>query len=334
MSTYLALNKQFFTTGNYSIVPIRMDDRHAIMQWRNEQIYHLRQTKQLTEAEQDNYFKTVVANLFHQPYPDQLLFSYLEGDQCIGYGGLVHINWTDQHAEISFLLNTALEKDYFEFHWLNWLQLIEEVAFKELGLHKLFTYAYDLRPALYTALEKASFTREATLKQHACFNGKFMDVVIHSKIHQSLFLRNAQPFDAPLTYRWATDPLIRQYAFSRETILWTEHLLWFTTKLTDPLCAYYILHDGGSSIGSVRFDLRADGIAMISYLVDPAFQGFGYGKVILEKGLERLKEQHPELTKTYGLVMNDNRASIKIFELLGFVKTEDKEGTLRFEKQL
>ena len=73
---------------------------------------------------------------------------------------------------------------------------------------------------------------------------------------------------------------------------------------------------------------------MISYLVDPAFQGYGYGKVILEKGLERLKEQHHELKGTWGLVMNGNRASIKIFELLGFALTDDKEGILKFEKLL
>lgn len=334
MSQYLILNKQIFTVGNYSIVPVRLSDRHNIMKWRNEQIYHLRQTKLLTEADQDIYFNTVVANLFSQAQPDQLLFSYLEGETCIGYGGLVHINWTDQHAEVSFIMNTSLEEDYFEFHWMNWLHLIEQVAFHELGLHKIFTYAYDLRPRLYTALEKASFTRESTLRQHAQFNGQFIDVVIHSKIHKALFLRNARWFDAALTYRWATNPQVRQYAFSREPIPWNDHLQWFTGKVNNPLCAYYILHDAGNSIGSVRFDIQNNGTAMISYLIDPAFQGYGYGKVILEKGLERLKEQHPELKGTWGLVMNGNRASIKIFELLGFALTDDKERILKFEKLL
>jgi hypothetical protein len=52
--------------------------------------------------------------LFEQQQPSQLLFSFLENDKCIGYGGLVHINWIDSNAEISFIMNTQLEKDRFQ----------------------------------------------------------------------------------------------------------------------------------------------------------------------------------------------------------------------------
>jgi hypothetical protein len=66
MNTYKALNKQFFSNGRYSLVPIRFEDRYNIMQWRNEQIYHLRQAKPLTQEDQDAYFENVVAKLFDQ----------------------------------------------------------------------------------------------------------------------------------------------------------------------------------------------------------------------------------------------------------------------------
>lgn len=49
MGTYRVLNQQIVTDGEYSLVPIRYEDRWRIMQWRNEQIYHLRQAKPLTE---------------------------------------------------------------------------------------------------------------------------------------------------------------------------------------------------------------------------------------------------------------------------------------------
>ena len=123
-NTYKVLKTQNYAAGEYSIVPIRMEDRYLIMQWRNEQIYHLRQSKPLTEQEQDNYFNTVVAGLFEQIQPDQILFSYLEGEKCIGYGGLVHINWIDKNAEISFIINSDLENTFFDLHWTNFLKLI------------------------------------------------------------------------------------------------------------------------------------------------------------------------------------------------------------------
>ena len=122
-----------------------------------------------------------MANLFNKEQPDQILFSYLENDICIGYGGLVHINWIDKNAEISFLMNTELETKNFKKHWEIFLHLIEQVAFTTLKFHKIFTYAFDLRPALYEALEKSMFTEEARLKEHCLFNGNYIDVVIHSK---------------------------------------------------------------------------------------------------------------------------------------------------------
>ena len=158
-----------------------MEDRHNIRKWRNEQIFHLRQNKLLTEADQDIYFKTVVKSLFSEEQPKQVLFSYLENNKCIGYGGLVHINWIDKNAEISFLTKTNVKGKDYELHMLSFMTLLEQVAFKELKFHKLFTYSFDVRPEIYDILEKSGFFKEATLKEHSFFDGKFIDVIIHAK---------------------------------------------------------------------------------------------------------------------------------------------------------
>ncbi|WP_343695603.1 GNAT family N-acetyltransferase [Flavobacterium sp.] len=178
---YVCLEKSFFSLDNFKIIPIRYEDRLEIMNWRNEQIYHLRQDKPLTIEDQDHYFDDVIANLFNQERPRQILFSFLENDICIGYGGLVHINWIDKNAEISFVMNTKLQKDNFKKYWSNYLRLIEIVAFNELNLYKIYTYAFDLRPHLYEVIETEGYQKEAVLKNHCFFDGKFIDVVIHSK---------------------------------------------------------------------------------------------------------------------------------------------------------
>ena len=188
MNSYKVLNKQIFISDKYSLVPIRFEDRHAIMKWRNEQIYHLRQAKPLTKEDQDAYFENVIAKLFEEDHPNQILFSFLENGDCIGYGGLVHINWIDQNAEISFIMNTVLEENRFNEIWTAYLSLIEKVAFHELKLHKIFTYAFDLRPQLYEVLLYSKFIEEVRLKEHCFFNGKFIDVLIHSKFNS--YVRN------------------------------------------------------------------------------------------------------------------------------------------------
>ena len=180
---YNCLEKNEFIIGEYKITPIRYEDRLNILKWRNEQMYHLRQDKPLSELDQENYFNNIINKSFKKEQPSQLLFSYLQGDKCIGYGGLVHINWIDKNTEVSFIMNTELEKEHFSMHWGIFLKLIEQVAFKELNLYKMFTYAFDLRPHLYQSLEKANWFKEAVLKNHICLKGKFKDIIIHRKFN-------------------------------------------------------------------------------------------------------------------------------------------------------
>ena len=96
---YNCLSKNEFAIGDYKIIPIRYEDRMDILKWRNEQIYHLRQDKILTNEAQDNYFKETVAVIFDKQKPNQILFSYLKNDKCIGYGCLVHINLMDKNGD-------------------------------------------------------------------------------------------------------------------------------------------------------------------------------------------------------------------------------------------
>jgi RimJ/RimL family protein N-acetyltransferase len=183
IDNYIFLKKQFFTIDKFKIVPIRFADRYDIMKWRNEQLYHLRQLFPLTEKEQDSYFYEIVKKLFTTQKPPQVLFSYLCNDICIGYGGLVHINWIDRNGEISFIMDTKLEAEQFELHWSNFLILIEKVGFGELKLHKLITYAFDLRPNLYNVLEKNGFYKEAILKEQVFYADKYINAIIHAKLN-------------------------------------------------------------------------------------------------------------------------------------------------------
>ncbi|MCC5929690.1 MAG: GNAT family N-acetyltransferase [Cyclobacteriaceae bacterium] len=321
MSYYKILGKENYNLGDYALVPIRMEDRYDIMRWRNEQVYHLRQEGLLTEVQQDKYFYEVVSALYQQEQPPQLLFSFLEKGLCIGYGGMVHINWKDRNAELSFLMNTRLEAGNFEKYWSTYLKLIEQVAFDKLSFHKIYTYAFDLRPHLYLVLEKSGFIREATLKQHCFFEGKFADVVIHARF--APVLRKATAEDEAITYSWASDPGIRQHSFQQKPIKPDEHSRWFREKIIDQQSLYYLMERGIEIIGSVRFDISKDGEAILSYLIDPAHQGKGEGRRILKLGRECLKMERPGVHRICAHVMNVNKASVRIFENEGYSKVKD-----------
>ena len=181
MGNYKCLNNNFFQEGDYKIVPIRFEDKELIRSWRNEQMYHLRQKKLLTKKEQEIYFNNVVKKLFNKKKPEQIIFSFLHNNICIGYGGLVHINWKEKTGEISFLINTKMEKFFFKQNWKIFLNLIEQVAFLELNFSKIYTFAYDLRKNLFEIIEECGYEREKILKNNIIVNEAFIDVIIHSK---------------------------------------------------------------------------------------------------------------------------------------------------------
>jgi hypothetical protein len=179
---YKILNNQEYIKGEYRIVPIRMEDRFKIMEWRNEQIDLLRQKVVLTKKMQDDYFENIIVNLFDKEEPNQILFSYLMNEEFIGYGGLVHIDWESKNAEISFLLATKMSSEKPYNTLINiFLILIEEVA-KDVKLHKVFTYGYDVEGFRFKPLINQKYNLEATLKDHVLIDDKLKDVKIYAKI--------------------------------------------------------------------------------------------------------------------------------------------------------
>lgn len=284
------------------------------MQWRNEQIYHLRQSKPLDKKSQDKYFDNVVTKLFQDEKPDQILFSYLENGYCIGYGGLVHINWIDKNAEISFVLNTSLEIKFVD-HWCYFLTLIEQVAFKELRFHKIFTYAFDLRPLLYKALEKSRFTKEAVLKNHTYFNNKFIDVVIHSKLSENnYFLREAKTnLDALQLFDWVNDEEVRKNSLNTDLISIIDHFAWFQAKIKSDTTKIYLLEDEfDSAMGQIRVD-RINDFYEIDYSISNAYRGRGLGNKIVQLLIARLGN-----INLLAKVKKSNQPSIKVFINNGF----------------
>jgi len=182
MNSYKILNKQTYSTGKYSLVPIRFEDRFDIMKWRNEQMYHLRQNKLLTINEQESYFKNTVSLLFSQLQPNQILFSFLRNDVLIGYGGLVHINWLDNNLEMSFLVDTKILNDSYDYKdcFSAYISLIKYVSFNELKFNKLYTETYDLRDEHIKVLESNNFVLEGVLRKHIFFEDKYYNSLFHS----------------------------------------------------------------------------------------------------------------------------------------------------------
>ena len=318
MRNYKILKNTIFKNDVFKLIPIRDSDKYEILEIRNQQIYHLRQSESLTKEKQDNYFSNTVDHLFEQEKPSQLLFSFLLNDEFVGYGGLVHINWIDKNAEISFVMKTELETENFQKYWSNYLQLIQQVAFDDLNFHKIFTYAFDLRPHLYEALEFSGFKEEARLNEHCFFENKYLDVVYHCKINRNITSRKAIESDLMLYFEWTNDETVRENSYKSEPISLENHSSWFKNKINDEECLMLVFENHiNQPIGQVRIQKQDNKSALIGISNDVNHRGKGYASKMIAIASEYFLNEYPDF-HINAYIKLENTASEKAFQKAGF----------------
>lgn len=184
---YNCLQSNSYSLGVYCIAPIHKSDIYKIKEWRNEQFDILRQQKLLTDEDQHNYYNNVILPTFKQPFPKQILFSFLKNDVLIGYGGIVHISWIDKRGEISFLLATDRTKspDIYKSDFQFFLKLIKIVSFEDIRLNRIFTETFNIRDFHISLLEENGFVFEGRMKKHVFISGQFIDSLIHGCLYEN-----------------------------------------------------------------------------------------------------------------------------------------------------
>ncbi len=313
---YKCLSDSEYSQGIYTLGSIRDEDKNLIMQWRNEQIDILRQKEVLTPQMQEWYFTNIVDKLFEQEKPNQLLFSFFENKECIGYGGLVHIDWESRNAELSFLTSPERAVSTFATDWSFFLNLIKRVAYLELDFFKIYTYAYDIRPQLYEILKKNGFVEEARLKNHISINNKFYDVLIHSFFFEVIYFRMATKNDVQLYFKWVNDREVRSNSFQNDPVKYEDHSKWFFSKLDAGNCFFYIFYnDANEAVGQVRIEITSNE-TIIGISVDKSYRGKSLSsKMLLLSTNDFLKNHHVGIV---AYIKETNVASYRAFISAGF----------------
>jgi UDP-2,4-diacetamido-2,4,6-trideoxy-beta-L-altropyranose hydrolase len=135
---------------------------------------------------------------------------------------------------------------------------------------------------------------------------------------ESIIVRNAATSDLHLIYQLSNDPEVRKNSFSKGNIDIKTHRKWFYNKLKDPDCIYLISECSNNFMGQVRFDKEGEK-AIISISIVRRYRHLGAGMFIMKKALLYLKKHYPEISKAFAFVKEENTASKKFFESLGFL---------------
>ncbi|HIC44401.1 MAG TPA: UDP-2,4-diacetamido-2,4,6-trideoxy-beta-L-altropyranose hydrolase [Sulfurimonas sp.] len=148
-------------------------------------------------------------------------------------------------------------------------------------------------------------------------------------------IRSASSADCEFYWHWVNDQDVRQSAFNSEPISWEDHQEWFKNKLNDPSTTLFLAESQFGPIGQVRFEKSGDHF-VIDYSIGRQFRGLGLGERLLTKGIESFK--NTQGFTLVGEVKEENQASMKIFQNLGFREISHspqlKKKTRRFQLQL
>jgi RimJ/RimL family protein N-acetyltransferase len=170
---------------SYAVRTIAREDMEAIRVWRNAQMPVLRQAEEISPEQQRRYFEQAIEPTFTQREPRQVLVTLLEDDEPIGYGGLTNIDWPAGEGELSFLVapERAADPGTYERDFRAFLELVVDgVALGDLGLRRVFTETYDIRPHHVAILEAFGFAREGRLEARTRIDGRDVDSLLHGYV--------------------------------------------------------------------------------------------------------------------------------------------------------
>jgi len=129
-------------------------------------------------------------------------------------------------------------------------------------------------------------------------------------------------------YNWANDLDVRKNAFYSNPIKWADHVKWLEKKLASQSTKLYVLKKNTDLIGQIRFDLNKHNNWLIDYSIDKNFRAQGFGKLIIQLGIEKIKAYSYDIIAE---VKVDNIASIQVFSALGFRQIFKNNDYVTFE---
>jgi RimJ/RimL family protein N-acetyltransferase len=132
--------------------------------------------------------------------------------------------------------------------------------------------------------------------------------------------RRAVEADAELIFGWRNHERVRQVSIDPNEIAWDSHQQWFHHSLGRADRVLLIASMDGVALGVLRFDTMNE-IAKVSIYLDPAKIGKGLGTEVLRDGIAWARRSLPGITQYQANIRENNEASIKLFEKIGFVES-------------
>jgi UDP-2,4-diacetamido-2,4,6-trideoxy-beta-L-altropyranose hydrolase len=177
----------------------------------------------------------------------------------------------------------------------------------------------DIASPFMQLVSSAESLREQSRLQQALIDGNGAERIVTICFSRDLdtTIRQATPVDAGVLWQWANDPSVRANSFNSREITWPEHVAWYFNKLLSDNTRIWVFENGHIPVAQIRYDRLNETSARISYMVDAAYRGRGFGTHILQ-ATALLACGELKISTLEGETFAHNTASVKAFEKAGF----------------
>lgn len=138
---------------------------------------------------------------------------------------------------------------------------------------------------------------------------------------EGLTIRPGARDDGEMLWRWRNEPDVRRASLTADEIPLEQHLDWYCRALKSPEREIYFAELHGKPFGMVRFDDEG-GSAAVSILLAAQYRGRGLSGPVLSAAMRASTLGRGNLRAR---VKRDNRASLRLFQSLGFSIVDDAE---------
>ncbi|MEC2159775.1 GNAT family N-acetyltransferase [Virgibacillus halodenitrificans] len=144
------------------------------------------------------------------------------------------------------------------------------------------------------------------------------------------FLRRAKDKDIFDVFQLSNEDYVRKHSLNTAKIEWEDHKVWFEDIINSDNHVFYVVTNYTDEfLGQLRYKIEND-FATVSISLCKSITGKGLSKLLVKKSMELICEERIELRNIIAYVSNDNTASKKLFESVGFILQESDKGTLKY----
>jgi ribosomal protein S18 acetylase RimI-like enzyme len=146
-------------------------------------------------------------------------------------------------------------------------------------------------------------------------------------------MRDVTSQDSAELLEWRNEIGVRKFSHNQEPISERDHASWLFNRLkTLTREPFWVFEEGLDKVGIVRFDFKPEfNHFAISIIINPSLRGRGYGKIILNKAIEKYLESNPK-ANFHAEVHKDNVASKILFLDAGFQEITAEKKFLIFKR--